>query len=493
MADRQEERARKLLGFTYQEPQVIHQSSIPIPGEEKKTEPHEIELALYIPERTPVSYGEMLGNVLFSKVKSKRDWFRLTKEVEDSEYVSSITTTVSDDVLYRGFQEEDDGYFFKVEMASGVKEYEKDAQEFIEKLRIYEYFEDMLTYILLRGERFIKIDYQSKEIDELQEQDYRLSVFKRTNYVAEAFLKGNKPRFFDPNIFVPLRFKTFTYLTNLQTKDRSTQYYLKVGKSLLTEGTIEKLKALKIIESLIPLNEIVNIDRKLYFYFRVPPGVDVDSAFKQAREYERMLSGLLRMDMPNSVEELLDKVARVKVVPLFGEQKDVEAKEMPKPERMDSQQIHDIRRSIAATIGDIPAHALAVPIDGKEETSVRYLQMLKKIRKGLSDSVKWIIHSYLKVSKNVFVELDKIKVRFPKVPGAEELEVIDFMQMFTDQISSITRAIDEGQSMIRNAQNETKAADPKAIVDYLNDRMSQITGGRKIFRVPPEENIEEEI
>jgi len=499
------EKARQLLGYIYhpeikQFPGSMGEDvEIPVGDEEKVVK---LELVKPgdkgLPAAAYPSYGELIATTIFNTVNSKEDRLKLAKSIENNEYVKPMIRTVANDIMKRGYNPDDFGYFFKVELQAPEgseidldSDYGKDCRNFVESLRLYEYLCDMAPYILLRGERIVEIDHANQEIDELDDQGHRVTLYKRGSYVACGLIRSSNSRAvtYSPTKHVPLRCQVYTYVSDFKDVRLAdgSKVYAKVGEPLLSEGTIEKINTLKLLESLIPLTQIVNIDKKLYFYFRVAPGTDVKEGFNLARNYENLLGNILKTEIPSSVEDLVEKVARVKVIPLFGEQKDLEYKELTKPDNIDTSYLNDLRRIIAAGAGSVPPQTLGIT-DGDQKPSQIYLQMIKTFREGLAECVRWIVYSYLS-ERDITVALDRIKVKTPKVPGAEELEVVDFMSMFADQVSSVNRVIDDGTRILSDAATRG-GVDLTKYVDYLNSKVRQVTG-KDVFVVPPPKTPEE--
>jgi len=429
------------------------------------------------PKSDTVGYGKILVNILSKDVINKKTYFDAIKTVEKLDYVKSIVRTFATDIMNKGFNEKESKFFTVRFTSDYLDKYSDECNEFLHNLKIYEYLHDMLPYALQRGERIVKLDFKNAEIAELPDQEYRYTMYDRGNYDCCFFAGPDKEKFFKPTIYVPIRFSTYSYLTDYVGSDES-QLIVRIGDPLIPASTIERFKSLKILESLIPMGELINIDRKLYFYYRVPPGLSVKDAFAQARDYEIMLEQMLSFEIPDTVEQLLANIAKVKVIPMFGD-KETQNQELPKPDRIDPDSLKNIKRSILAAVGNPPASCLG--LEDSEKPSPSYLQLLKRMRLGLAECVRWMVYCYLQY-KGISVNYENVIIDVPKIPGSDELEVIDYLQMFSDHLNSINSLIETASRTISDTAGNG-SVDTQALVNYLNDKMKQVTK-TDIFKVP---------
>jgi len=481
------DKAKKLLGITSEPPQVVTVPSSTLPQDKA---PDEIELKVYIPQGSPSgasSIGEALVRLLSSSsVRTKTELFSRIKTIEDDDYVKRMINDLSNDVLYRGYDPKTDGDFFKVEFNQKVlnDRYLKEVDNFIKKVDLYRYLQDMLSYIILRGERIVKIDYARSEIDEVDNQSKRLTIYCRNEYVALLYL-DDPVRTLDPSTYLPLRYKTYTYVTDVFESSGSV-YYIKMGDPLLSLSLIERLGKLKILENLVPMNELVNLDRKMYLWYNVPPGTSVDEAFKQARQYENMLQSLMTYKIPSSVDDLLSQTGKIRVIPLFGEGKTVQKEEVPKPDKVDQSQIDAFKRSLAAAAGGFSYRLFGLE-DTETRISSNYLRLVERVRSGLSECVKLAVKLYL-ASQGVNTDIEKIIVTYPKVPGYDEIEKMDYMQMFSDVMSGVNSIIDSASRSLQEAQNNP-FVNVNELIDFYNNKLERLVGVRP-FKKPSSEELQ---
>lgn len=431
-----------------------------------------------------------LASILDLPKETKSEYIDAVDGIKDYDLAESIIENVSKDVLTKDVDKNVKSKFFTVQLPNGkgFEAIEKECQKIIDSFELPLLLKDYMDDILWYGEYIFDIHWKEKTLDDKENQKDIMPIFTRARmkYVSENDILQSSA---DYMVFrMSSMSKQILFKVKLDKEDQDerefVKFFVRPAKGLFSLNVINKLKILKLLESMIPINEMTNLSRKMQFYMRVPVGTQPADAFSQARKYEIMIKSLLKFETLDDSVDLFTKLLDVKVIPLFGEQNELAEGNIPKPEKVDLSYINDIRESLVATT-NIPRRFI-FPNDDSP-LSASYLRLLQNIREEvLGNAVRHIVYVYLRKvrSQPVKIDFDNIHIKVPKIQGISELDTLEYSQMFNQSLTDMNRLIDEGGKLIQDAPS---TIDKTALVDFLNEKMKVFTD-KTIFKLPDPED-----
>lgn len=440
-------------------------------------------------EATGAGYKSM--NSLISSVTaavSDRDSF--LGKMEDIKYfdlVESIVQTIANDIFNKYYDKNIYKDFFIVGLndIDGMdkekeKEIEEELAKEIKKFDIYSVLKERIIDFLLYGEIIFKIDWEHKEIDDYPNSKKFTPLYVRDFPKYLIDLNNEKSKLIEAKDF--LSFRLYSSVATLDMRDKSGVYFTtRLSRGIFSEGVIAKFITLNLLENMIPLVEVSNMSKKMYFYMKVPPGTGTQDAFKLSKSYERMLMTLLKMDNPKSIDDLLNVITKVKVVPLFGDNQEITQNDLAPMERIDLNYINDLRDSIATSMR-IPKSFVSVS-DDTNGANPEYIQMIMRIRESLGNGIKlFVLHYMNKHYPEYTVKMANIRVRTPRITGSDDLESIDYIQLLSQSVSDINTLVQNCIDTV-DRYKDNDAVDVENLVDFFNEKLKALTT-KSILKVP---------
>jgi hypothetical protein len=97
----------------------------------------------------------------------------------------------------------------------------------------------------------------------------------------------------------------------------------------------------------------------------------------------------------------------------------------------------------------------------------------------MADSIKDLALSYIDVQEKTFIDPNVITVEVPSVPGVDELDSMDYAQLYSQTLSDTSRLIADASDAI-DKMVDNGNVDIKSYVDFINSKLKPLTG-RDIF------------
>lgn len=428
--------------------------------------------------------SNILTSILGEPKITKAEYMEAVDEIKEYDLAESIIENVAKDVLTKDVDKNIKNKYFTVSLAGEHPELEKECQQVINNFELSLLLKDYMDDILWYGEYVFDIHWKDKTVEDKENQSDLIPLFGRSRFKYlsdESILMDSKD-------YLVFRMSSMDKKLIFKVKQDDNTYndikfFIRPSKGLFSINVINKLRILKLLESLIPINEMTNLSRKMQFYMRVPMGTQPADAFSQCRKYEIMIKSLLKFESPDDSPDLLQRLLDVRVIPLFGDQTELTEGNIPKPEKVDLSYINDIRESLVATT-NIPRRFI-FPNDDSP-LSASYLRLLQHIREEvLGNGVRHIVYEYLhKVRRNpVKFDFNDIYINVPKIQGISELDTLEYSQMFNQSLTDLNRLIDEGGKLIQDAPS---TINKEELVAFLNEKMKVFTD-RAIFKLPDPE------
>lgn len=406
---------------------------------------------------------------LYRSTEDKKGLAERLSAVRNYDYVETILRDLSAEVLTRSFDPTHSEFFTFSVFTEEYNDLTEKVNTDIKNLKIYDMLADILEELLLQGQYIFKMDYTNDELDDGLEQELTLPAYSKSKMV-KIFDSENK-RLRDPANYLVLNL--FSSHKKLRIKSESGSfYYLKLPRGIIPESIIPKINNLKILEALQPLIELQAIDEKMYFHVQFPPGKDATEAYKECRNYEKLLKSMLSLGKADNAEQVIEKISTIKVIPLFGSQNEMRSVSVNKINRIDLAQIKDLRDAIS--------NAIKIKIDGDNSTNAEYYKLVKTIRNCLRMSVQEFLINYIHQKYSIKIKPDDFELKVPEVQGAEDLDMIDYMNMnqstYKDTLELLKITVDQ-----MNALTGNPYIDEDELLNNLSDKLQKMTGTR-IFR-----------
>lgn len=421
------------------------------------------------------TYASLL-TAIQQEAQTKQDYYRKMDMIKDYDYIESIIRDVGTDVLTKSYNSDTPFFNFFIKNEK-YKNLENKVNEDIQRLNIYGWLTDIIDNLLLYGQYILKIDYKNNELDDRLIQENTLPTYSKGDIkkVYTTEIKNNikengmtQGKLYDEKEFFILTL--FTTYKNLPIVGEDGNFYtIKLPKGIIPESIIPKIIYLKLLESLQPLIELQAMDQKMFFYIRFPTGHDVTEAYKAVTRYEKYLKSILNLDNIDisDVNSILEQVSTVKVIPLFGDQSQMEPQTIEKINRIDLSQIEDLRNSISS--------ALKININGDNTSNTQYLKLIKRLRLMIRDSISASLINYIKVVYRVTLTDKDFELIVPEVYGTEDLDTIEYLNL---HLSSFRDTLDIS-TLIANTLSEVLSnnyIDSKNYLEMCRNKSKSLFG-----------------
>jgi hypothetical protein len=217
---------------------------------------------------------------------------------------------------------------------------------------------------------------------------------------------------------------------------------LKVGRSIFPLQTLEKIKALNLTETMIPLARLMQLDKNTVLGVRLGQNMVLKKALSACREYERFLNTRIGGASTLDINTLVNNIGKYKVIPLLGDKGAVEEMPINPPEIGDLNDIQDIRNSIVSSVGLPPAYVFGDQASNDSLRSyVRYLRKLETIQSCIKLGLKHLATIELYLHGYEDVTPDSINVSFSNLVSIANIERLEFLDILVSLLSNYTTFI----------------------------------------------------
>lgn len=448
------------------------------------------------------SIGLLLSS-LAPHVKNKNSIYKTYSGLKTVHIVESILDKVSIDLMQKGRVQGEP--FISVQYEPD-KKIQDILQTTVEVFNIERNIQEVLFDFLCYGEYFLRVDYKNSELDDQYNYNDALVVYTRgvpskcilINTKRDLLaLKGAKSQ--EQLLNKGAGVENFFILSlpgpriKLAMKDRTgTQFYVKIPKPFISPYTIELINMLLLLEKLIPLSQLIKLDKGQLLTAPVPPGTPVGQIFNICKEYENWLNNNNNLDITSTdVNDLMKHFGKYKVIPTLGEKGSAEVRDLPSPQELTFDNFEYIIKALTSRL-NIPTNYI---INGMEEDSPKsillYFNRLKQIREGMADSIKHFLLHYMtyrqtEMESKIFINPKELKVVLPPIPGTESLDSIDYQDSLSGTLSNIHRILEDYSRLLTEPN---KAIDKEALVTLLNSKVSPLLGGN-LFKYDKELDAE---
>ena len=433
-----------------------------------------------------------LTSAVRSSIQDKKNLAGQVESIQDYYLTRLILDRVIHDTLFRFV--EDDFPFIIQGVGEDAKKQIMGAYKDLDMTSVL--LEMMPTFLAL-GEYLYVWDDKNKELDDYIPQAYWRAVYTRGKISAIILDTlgfslfedhGDKRRELDDEEIVDLLKKNGVVAT-LRSLPRAIKptdpskyrYRIYEGRGIFTPGIIALIRAIHMMEEVIPILQVLSADSRYIVKVRVPEGANHKEVMKLVRMYSRFLNQINEAALGDDVESLKEKLGRFKVTPVFGDKGDVDYDEIPHPQEPNLEAIQLFKSNLVDALPIDPEY-LGLPVEEKTQ-KVGYYKLLYAIRRDLANFVEDVLKRYLKN------RVEDFNIIAAPVLGSDELARADYLDMVNLSVDNISRIV---QTFTDFAERSPNAVNLEAYANLINKMLNPITGGSDIVSVPPAEEGEDQ-
>ena len=247
---------------------------------------------------------------------------------------------------------------------------------------------------------------------------------------------------------------------------------LKLGKSIFPLQTIEKIKALHLTETMIPLARLMQLDKNTVLGVRLGQNMVLKKALSACREYERFLNTRVSSGSTLDIDTLVNNIGKYKVIPLLGDKGAVEEMPVNPPEIGDLNDIQDMRNSIVSSIGLPPAYVFGDQASNDSLKSyVRYLRKLETVQNCIKSGLKHLalVELYL---QGFVVSPDEIDISFSNLVSIANIERLEFLDILVSLLNNYITFI----SSLKEMEGCAEYIDTLAMLKFIQAKLRHFRG-----------------
>lgn len=384
-------------------------------------------------------YSKAMADVM-KLAADKKEWCERLEQVRGSDVYETITAKVADDLIYRHNHDaltNIDNYFtIQIE---GNQKVTNALALLPHQYGFGRVLAEIAPEMLAIGEYILKVDHDNRTISDAVDQKNTIviSADGRPRWIVNVQTK----EMFDASDYIVLNLGTTAKKVSFSTDDGTT-YTTRLGRSIFSVGVLNKMNSLKLLEAIVPISEIMNIDQKMYYHLRVPPGTPVKDAYRMVKDYELMLYSILNPETKTTYDDIIHSVGKVKVVPLFGNQEGLNEKSLAKMDRIELDYLNDIRTNIASLVGIPPSYIGAIDKDSPNALAA-YYQKIAFLRSRVANGFKNTVMDFID-GHRADVNLDDMSmlaVTAPEILGVQDIDAIDYLAVTSDLTNNTNQVI----------------------------------------------------
>jgi hypothetical protein len=420
--------------------------------------------------------------------KYKDQVYKSLVEVEEYALVQTILEIMHDDVLS---PDEATGECFTIN--SDNKKYDSIIKGMEARLELEHQIESITRDLLLFGEYPLKVLVQGQEITSLEEIIYPYGV--TPVYQGTAITKFLVKTYYGDQTFSgsgslrPVSAGGFVMFLRSPKSMRAipSEYFkyisrgtLKVGRSIFPLQTLEKIKALNLTETMIPLARLMQMDKNTVLGVRLGQNMVLKKALGACREYERFLNTRIGGVSTLDINTLVNNIGKYKVIPLLGDKGAVEEMPINPPEIGDLNDIMDIRNSIVSSVGLPPAYVFGDQASNDSLKSyVRYLRKLETIQNCIKIGLKHLATIELYLHGYQDVTPDSINVSFSNLVSIANIERLEFLDILVSLLNNYTTFI----GSLKEIEGCADYIDTVAMLQFIQSKLRHFRGAEAPIKI----------
>lgn len=463
---------------------------------------------------TPMNYGKVgktplpsqvseaqinqaIASALFPSIQSKKAVKAFHDSLSDHYMLRIIKQSIYHDVFYKFVDNNHLPAGLPIVINASSEKLKNKIIETLEETRLSDIVKEILDSTLYLGEYLLFFDNENFQIDEtfLDQTSWR-AVYQRgvlSKIVTYSNVKEDIESMKDRAIIFRIKYLPFKLPV---LGEDEYPFYAYVGQGIIGIEILNLINTIRLIETLLPINQVLNVAAGQLVYARFPEGpTNIGEAFDIARQYERLLNASVETSSsttggPISIQDIISSVAKWRVIPLFGDKGSLEPRELPRPNPIDTQTINYFKQALADAI-PLPSSYLGVPESGGEGPDrnklAQYYTMITEIRSAIADLAEVVI------SKAVYFKKLHISGEysiFPiQVSGILENQMGDYFELASFVMDSISRSI---LSIADVRDRSSDYVNMEIMGKILNQLFHPLTLGEELVKIESLSSSEEE-
>lgn len=425
-------------------------------------------------------FATALLHALAISSKSKQELWDLYLSIEKFHLTETIVDAILDDVFFLARKDDEKLFKFTSDNPSTVK----ILTSWYEKYKVEDVLYEAFPTLLVLDEYLVRVDTKEQELDDDFDQQGWRAVYRRkvldAIYLSPDDYKNKSNQ--SPEYLVPIYLRKtprrikLSSLTRKRSDLQDYHYYVYEGRGTFDDAVIALIKAIRLLELLIPVSEITRVKRGQNIYLRMPAITNINDAFKLAGHYERMLNGSSISSITlDDISSILEQVSKYRVVPVLGDKGAAEYRDQPSTEETDTTKIDYLKKALA---NKIPIPTTYLGLEPDKEILLRYLRFLRFIRKRLALAIKQMMDIIARASK---VQLSDYKIVPVSVPGSEDFNKLDYLDTINMVLDNLSNALSSATSLLT-----TPGINKENLVEVINTKLAPISD-KPLLEVPKEE------
>jgi hypothetical protein len=418
----------------------------------------------------------------------KEQIYRALMDLEEYTLPTMIIEIMKDDVLSPN---EATGEIFQI--SSDDKKYDAVLKGMESRLSLDQLINEICADLLLFGEYPLKIFSNLEQIESLEElmNPWSIVPMYQNLEIVKYLVKtggtwgqfGGGVRQVSPGDFVMfLRNPKKMRVIPSEYHAYLTRGTMKVGRSIFPLQTLEKIKALALMESLIPLSRLLQLDRNTVLGVRLGQQMQLKQALSACREYERFLNTRTTSTASLDINQVVNNIGKYKVLPILGDKGTVEEMPVNPPEMGDLNDIVDMRNQIVTSVGLPPSYVFGETGATSMESLksyVRYLRKLESVQSCLKEGLKHLglIELYLH-GFNDAVKSD-IDVTFSNIVSIANIERLEFLDILVSLLGNYTNFI----GTLKEMPGAEDYIDTLAMIQFVYGKLKHFPGAEAPLKV----------
>lgn len=452
----------------------------------------ETEFVPIVQEKTTDDGGiGKLIQALNPHIKTKQDIYSTYGELRSNPLVQSLLSKVVLDILYKGRSEISPLIIIEYPDPSLKEILEKQVDTFKLETHIKESLFDTLLY----GEYYLKIDYNNTELDDTYNYNDLIPIYSRgqvnkylklSKSTGLVYTSGNTYNLeIGANEVFSLSLALPGHRIKLEVKDKSgSKYYVNIPSPFVNSASIPLLNSTIMMEKLIPLSQLMKIDRGQIVNVSVPPGTPIQQMFDICKRYEMELNSKSKDMSSMTVDDILATFGKYKCIPSAGDRKaSMELRDLPAPESIEVTDFEYMNGVLANRLGVPLSYIITTDREDTPRSLLTYLFKIAFIRQSIARSVHAFLSNYMNYRRNIqgnkslTFDPKKLKVKLPAVPGTQTLDAVDIADATSAVLSNVQRII---QDFVDTLAEAPPSVNKVVLLDILNDKLEPIIG-RRVF------------
>lgn len=241
--------------------------------------------------------------------------------------------------------------------------------------------------------------------------------------------------------------------------------------------------SITLMERLIPISELMKIDRQQLVSISVPPNTPIQQMFDICKEFEKQVNSRLpegAVSGFDSIESIVSSFGKYKCIPSVGGQKaSMETRDKPMSGEVSPEGFNYLISTLASRLGVPIYYIIGTSGDAQEDPKVifSYLLKLKYMRLRIAESIHAFLVGYMKFKGYKKFDPNNLTIKLPEIPGTDSLDTTDYMDAMTAVLNNVQGLISGFGQILTDPP---PYLDTKVLVDILNAKLEPILG-TKLF------------